>query len=321
VTGEVKPFKQLADYLSSRGVFVFRYEQRQTSGLEGGDTNLAYAAIQADLRAAIDKAVLESGVEAENVHIISHNSGFDLAASVLGEYNVKSLTALSPQAGRVDSVLANRVERHYDKCLNQKQIGSFIGKEIRDKADSIYKGLITGGNILPYEGLPMAGQYPGYWREKLEVSAGKIEAVNEWDGDVLIIHGTSDDFVRTESITRLKERIQLGEGQLDVKAVEGLNNILTISPSNQMDQVVLEEIAMFILGPSSVREVIAKDLLDTGNGLEYRGNGFLTMSIADISGRILATSNSPTIEKPSVNGFYILIIETSSGIMTYKFVN
>lgn len=317
--GEVKPFKQIADYLSSRGMYVFRYEQRATSGLSGEDTNLSYAAVQADLRAAISAAVSESGVESSNVHILSHNTGFDLATSMLDEFEIHSLTALSPQAARVDSVMASRVEKYYELCLGQKTIGAFIGKEMRTKADSIYKGTLTSGSITPYEGLPFYGQYPTFWKGKMEVSASKIEAVNEWDGEMLIVYGSSDQFINTQSVMQLASRLTLGD-DLTVESVQGLNNILTISPSTNIDPATMDAVANFILGPTSV-ERISKDLIaDYQDHIEYKGQGLINIRMYDINGRLLSESSESIIEKPENSGFYILLITTDKGQESYKFV-
>lgn len=81
VPGRVDNLKEIAQYLSSRGIAVLRYDKRgiaQSSSLLRGETP-AFSVYAADVAKAVDFVRAESGADPAKVFIIGHSEGAVLA--------------------------------------------------------------------------------------------------------------------------------------------------------------------------------------------------------------------------------------------------
>jgi hypothetical protein len=316
----IKPFEQLSQYMLTRNVQVIRYDSRITDS--SIDTDLAtysYESVMEDAKAAASYAK-SLGDENMPFYVLTHNDGIIAGAEVANEYDAISLVAISPKLSRADSTAGDFLLAHFDECENQRQLGLIFRNITLQQLDSVYNGFITEGPLATDETAFLYNQYPTYWVSKIDASLALENELNSFEGRFMALYGTRDATVVASDIDRLDESTTLPAEEFEIYEPNNATNIITDPNNPQIIVPVARRIVDFMLGPLSVEELPSDMISDRGDSFEIKDtNNGIELSIIDVSGRLLNRSNGRLIEKPSHNGFYILIVKSGDKVYSKKF--
>jgi pimeloyl-ACP methyl ester carboxylesterase len=210
VTG-YRPFRQIADALSRRGIAVLRLDDRGF-GASGGDPSQATSAdFAADVRAALDFLRTRAGIDQRRLALVGHSEGGMIAPMVAVEdSSLRAVVLMAGPAwtGRRTSDYQLR-EAWKGMGLNEAQMDTMRAKNdpLRDQAAATVPWVRFW---MDYDPLPTA--------KRLSVPA-------------LILQGATDRQIPAEQATELANAIRSG-GDLDVsvRVFPGLNHLFLPDP-------------------------------------------------------------------------------------------
>lgn len=233
VPGRIDNLKEIAHYLSSRGVAVLRYDKRgiaQSGSLLRGETP-AFSVYAADVAKAVDFVRAESGADPAKVFIIGHSEGAVLAIkAALMREDVAGIVLLAGPGEPMAETLKRQI---VEQAKVMEAQGAPAG--LSDKVSGALAELLSavredrpfdvGKYALPDEFAVVfqsINLQRAFTREALFVNpAGELAKVK---CPVLIIQGDADLQVRVEDAQLLAAA--LPESQREVHILQGIDHVL-----------------------------------------------------------------------------------------------
>jgi uncharacterized protein len=239
--GANRPFKDLAEGLSSRGVAVLRYEKRTFQyGHKLGNNISIDDEVVLDAVAAVNLLKARPDIDPRRVFVVGHSLGALLAPEIAVRAAPVAGAVLLAPPGRPpwDSVLAQMryLETPPDKLL-----------EIEKAIDLLKAGKLGAGMLL--------GAPASYWQDW--ASRDGIGMAKQVRKPILILHGERDYQVTDEDLATWKNGLR-DVSKVELMTVAGANHLFITGtgkpgPSEyevpgHVDQSVIEKLTRFISG-------------------------------------------------------------------------
>ncbi|MEZ4950177.1 MAG: alpha/beta fold hydrolase [Saprospiraceae bacterium] len=247
----IKNFKDIADYLSAKGIMVFRYDKRTLTHASALDpiTISTYDFVD-DIEAAIDYVKTRSEANKECIVLAGHSQGGALIPIAAKNRNdVHGLISLAGAVTPVDSLLPEQYRYIYVTCANDPNSGEFVASQLYDQFNQIRNGTFPANTQVsvnfPGNPNPIPFGYPIFWEDWIEMGDSVVQNYLQADLPVLIIQGQDDINVPPSDAMRLFKAL---EGQLDVSVDTfiAINHFLTNFEDNNVSQEILERIERWI---------------------------------------------------------------------------
>lgn len=235
--GSIRPFKDLAEGLASRGIASLRYEKRTfVYGKQLGDVTMDQEVID-DALSAIERLRTTEGVDPKRIVVVGHSLGALLAPEIAN----RSTHA----AGVV--LLAPPTRKPWDAIVEQM---TYLGASEADLKDTkaafaqLQKGTLK---------TPFMGASPAYWKEW--ASKDGVAQAKKFTGPVLVLWGDRDYQVVQREFDAWREGLKT-KATAQLFTIAGANHLFMLgegpSKPDEYQQpghvapVVIERIAAFI---------------------------------------------------------------------------
>lgn len=254
-----KPFLLLSDYLTSRGIGVFRYDDRGVGESEGVYKGSTTEDFSYDLIGAIEK-IREMGYE--KVGVLGHSEGglvTNIAYSKGAQIDFIIHFASPSQRGRellisqigaiLDSLGIDSVSKEYamNETIGVLDVIVEDGEDVDEKIKKVYE---ESAMYMPKE------QQEAYVNQRLEQSTDiwykyfvkydPYEDIKSINVDTLALYGTKDiQVLAKENIEILDE---IGNENIEVVEVEGANHLFqkaergTLDEYEKIEETINEEV-------------------------------------------------------------------------------
>ncbi|MBX3232551.1 MAG: alpha/beta fold hydrolase [Labilithrix sp.] len=207
--GANRPFKDIAEGLSSRGVAVLRYEKRTFQhGAKLDDTITLDDEVVVDAVAAVDLLRARSDVDAGRVFVIGHSLGALLAPEIAARAAPVAGAILLAPPGRPpwDSVLAQ---------MRYLEAPPAILAEVEAAIDLLKAGKLGAGKLL--------GAPASYWQDW--AARDGVATAKELGKPILVLRGERDYQVTDEDVATWRDGLSAAEDAVFV-TVPHANHLL-----------------------------------------------------------------------------------------------
>jgi alpha-beta hydrolase superfamily lysophospholipase len=253
-------FKDIAEYFSSKGIAVLRYDKRTfTYGSTLDPKAISYYDMVSDIEAAIDYVKTRQELNSEKVILAGHSKGGNQVSLVARKRSeVSHVIGLAAPAHGIDSLLADQYRHIYTVCYNDPQ----TGEDAKQQVLAIFKQVREG--TWP-EDDPILGAYPKFWKEWIDVTDSAVWHFQQISQPVLFIQGADDYNVTVKDAERFQQR--LDPQKANVYILPGINHFLTTANNPEVDKVVNDTIYKWL---NIQLTVSAETKLSGANGFKIR---------------------------------------------------
>jgi alpha-beta hydrolase superfamily lysophospholipase len=262
IPGEVNTYREIAEYLSSRGIAVLRYDKRgiaQSALLAQGETP-PFEQYAEDVTSCVEYLKSVDGVSGDAIFIAGHSEGGVLAlmAAASGT-DVAGLILLSTPGYPLRDTLRSQIEAQADVLESAGMAG--IKEKMLTALDDLYEAVKTDGPF-DYTAYDLPEQFAATYLSldmQREFARGFLfadpaELASRTDLPVCIIQGTGDTQVTEDNALVLAAA--LGDQDVEVYIIEGMDHVLKPTqgeplpygdPSRRVSVEVLEAIERFVV--------------------------------------------------------------------------
>ena len=208
-----RPFRDIADTLSRRGIAVLRLDDRGVGGSDAGPANATTADFADDIRAALAWLRARPDVDPRRVGLVGHSEGAIIAPMLAaGASPPKAIVLIAGSASRGSEILA--WQRRYlfdrDTALSPAKRDSLL-RAASIEADSAYRAPGWMHFFAGYDPLPTA--------RRVRVPT-------------LILQGETDRQVPAAEATRLADAMRAaGNAHVTLRTFPRMNHLLVEDPS------------------------------------------------------------------------------------------
>lgn len=208
-----RPFRQIADTLSRRGVAVLRLDDRGVGGSDAGSPTATSADYADDIRAALAWLRTRPDIDSTRLGLVGHSEGAIIAPMVAAsDPRLRGIVLLAGTASRGRDILAE--QRRYlftsDTALSAAKRDSLIAAASRE-ADSAFAAPGWMHFFADYDPLPTA--------RRVRVP-------------VLILQGETDRQVPVSEARRLADAMRAaGNRRVTLRTFPRMNHLLVEDPS------------------------------------------------------------------------------------------
>jgi dipeptidyl aminopeptidase/acylaminoacyl peptidase len=208
-----RPFREIADTLSRRGIAVLRLDDRGVGGSDAGPATATSADYADDIRAALAWLRARPGIDSTRLGLVGHSEGAIIAPMVAaGNARVRGIVLIAGTASRGRDILTE--QRRYlfsrDTTLSVGRRDSLMAAAARE-ADSAYAVPGWMHFFADYEPLPTL--------RKVRVP-------------VLILQGETDRQVSVSEARKLADALRAaGNRRVTLRTFPGMNHLLVDDPS------------------------------------------------------------------------------------------
>lgn len=255
---EINTLKEIAHYLSSKGIITLRYDKRGIKGSSGlmEKETASFKTYRDDLIGVIDYAKKIDNVKKNEVYVAGHSEGamLTIMAAESGA-DLSGLILISGSGFTHGETLRKQITAIGKQYENAGQEG--VKKEMLKALDDLYQVVRNGGSFdieeynIPDEMkntyLSLANQQ-NFVRGWLDTDP--VELLEKIDQPVSIIQGTNDSRVGVEDAEKLASAVP--EKRLELHIMDGINHFLKeAQPGNpaskkRIDSELLEMIYQFV---------------------------------------------------------------------------
>jgi hypothetical protein len=208
-----RPFREIADTLSRRGIAVLRLDDRGVGGSDPGAPSATSADFADDIRAALAWLRARPDVDPARVGLVGHSEGGMIAPMVAaGDERLRGIVAIAGTASRGRDILA--AQRRYlfgqDTTLSPARRDSLLAAAARE-ADSAFKAPGWMHFFADYNPLPTA--------RRVRVP-------------MLILQGETDRQVPVSEARALAAAMRAaGNRRVTLRTFPGMNHLMVDDPS------------------------------------------------------------------------------------------
>lgn len=208
-----RPFREIADTLSRRGVAVLRLDDRGVGGSGAGPANATSADFADDIRAALDWLRQRPDVDAGRLGLVGHSEGAMIAPMIAAtDSTIRAIVLIAGTASR-GSVILEQQRRYLferDTALTSSERDSLIAAA-NVEADSAYRAPGWMHYFAAYDPLPAA--------RRVRVPT-------------LILQGESDRQVPPAEAKMLADAMRAaGNSRVTLRTFPRMNHLLVEDPS------------------------------------------------------------------------------------------
>jgi len=208
-----RPFREIADTLSRRGIAVLRLDDRGVGGSDAGPATATSADYADDIRAALAWLRTRPEIDSTRLGLVGHSEGAIIAPMVAaGNARLRGIVLIAGTASRGRDILTE--QRRYlfsrDTTISAGRRDSLIAAAARE-ADSAYAVPGWMHYFADYDPLPTA--------RRVRVP-------------VLILQGETDRQVPASEARKLAEALRgAGNRRVTLRTFPGMNHLLVDDPS------------------------------------------------------------------------------------------
>jgi hypothetical protein len=155
---EYRPFREIADTLSRRGIAVLRLDDRGVGGSDAGPANATSADFAGDVRAALAFLRTRSEIDPARVGLVGHSEGGIIAPMVaVTDPRLRGIVLIAGTASRGRTIADDQIRRLFasDTTLPRAKRDSLLAVALR-QADSAYAAPGWLHWFAQYDPLPTA---------------------------------------------------------------------------------------------------------------------------------------------------------------------
>lgn len=207
-----KPFRDIAHYLSSKGIAVLRYDKRtftykiNRSVQEFKDITIKEEVIDDAVNAVKSLSSL-SYIQKDEIYVIGHSLGAwctPLIADILP--SIKGVCLMAGNARPIDVIITEQMEYQFRLHVNQLLIVSDEIIETKKNEINAYFDKIKNDEIKDDEILAGFPVYPAYW--KYWLTTDPIGAIKNYKNKVLVLQGENDCQISMEDFRIWKNTLK-----------------------------------------------------------------------------------------------------------------
>lgn len=319
VKAQTRMFYEIADYLSSNGLMVLRYDKRSftVNCIEKppcwwADTISPYDYIK-DIHHAVEFAKSLPKVDSCNVFVLGHSQGANFVADVgLARSDVRGVISLAPTALPIDSVAVYQTE-----FIDSDPVGADL---LSDQFDSLRNGLWPMTDTLYNQVFS-----PRFWLDWISITDSAVITQQLSDKPTLIAYGTIDQNVPDPTHMPIWQD-SISRPNVSFITFDELDHSFGTIDDSIMSTDVLNAISEWVLDNSFDCGVFANTLINDWTSIQLYPNpvvnqlhfslpeGFEYAEIYSLEGALIRPAiNQSTIDLSSLPaGGYVLRITTSS---------
>lgn len=218
-----RPFRQIADVLSRRGIAVLRLDDRGTGCSMGSLETLTTAEIADDTRAALDFLRGRADVDGERLALLGYDEGATIAFMIAGsDLPIQGVVAM---AGAGASGL--EITRFQHQHLISTDV--LTAQEHEEIASGVDKSTLLERRLQDIRQRSASGAL-GRWMTSY-LSHDPIPDARKVKVPVLLLHGSKDTQVPVEHVHILAAAMHAGgNDKVTVKVLDGLNHLFLDDP-------------------------------------------------------------------------------------------
>jgi uncharacterized protein len=208
-----RPFREIADTLSRRGIAVLRLDDRGVGGSSPGPANATSADYANDIRAALAWLRTRSDVDPKRLGLVGHSEGGIIAPMVAAtDSSLRAMVLIAGTASRGSVILEQQRRYLFDRdtTLSPVKRDSLL-KAASAEADSAYRAPGWLHFFATYDPLPTA--------RRVRIPT-------------LILQGENDRQVPPSEAKRLADAMRAaGNRQVTLRTFPGMDHLLVDDPS------------------------------------------------------------------------------------------
>jgi dienelactone hydrolase len=250
--GKNKPFKDIAIGLAQQGIGTIRYDKRTLNYKEDSLTDTPTKEVVSDAQAALRLALIQGGVDVDNVYILGHSFGGFMAPSIaVNSIKIKGIILMAAPARPLEQLLLEQ----YTYVLGLDSLDNDERRKLADLTISV--NLIKNKNFTlqtPRENLPL--HIPTtYWMELSYYNPlTLLQSISKNQNlDILVINGSMDYQVTQTDFNMWKEALK-NNPKVEFKYYEGLYHLFMkgkgiptdYDSASHIEEHVIKDIASFI---------------------------------------------------------------------------
>ena len=258
IPAEINTLKEIAHYLSSKGIVTLRYDKRGIKGssdlIKGGTPS--FDKYKIDVINAVKYFKELSSVDEKKVFVLGHSEGATLATMAAVELeSLNGVLLISGSGNTFAKTIRNQIRTIGEAYAQQGQVE--VKEELMRALNDLFKAIredkqfdINNYDIpdkLQSTYLSLIKQ-PEFAKSWLDVDPVKL--LEKTDIPVSIIQGTNDSRLTLEDAKKLASAVP--ETRLDYHMIEGVNHYLkkaqpgNYAPDKRIHQGLLENIFKFV---------------------------------------------------------------------------
>lgn len=207
-----RPFRQIADTLSRRGIAVLRLDDRGVGGSDRGATEPTSADLATDITAALAYLRSRMDIDATRLALLGHSEGAIVAPMVAAEVPSVRAVVLISAPSRIGRRISDEQIAH---VMDERGVTGAARDSLLRMNDRARDSLVARSRWIQH------------W-----MSYDPLPAARKLRAPVLILHGATDRQVSAEQAEELASAIRAaGNRDVTVRVFPDLNHLLVHDPS------------------------------------------------------------------------------------------
>ena len=207
-----RPFRQIADTLTRRGIAVLRLDDRGVGGSDRGPVEPTSAELATDVSAALAYLRSRMDIDATRLALLGHSEGALIAPMVASEVPAVRAVVLIAAPSRIGRRIS---DEQIAQVLDERGISGTMRDSLRRVNDRARDSVIA------------RSRWVQHW-----MSYDPLPAARRLRAPVLILHGATDRQVSAEQAEELASAIRAGGNRdVTVRIFPEMNHLLVQDPS------------------------------------------------------------------------------------------
>jgi dienelactone hydrolase len=325
----LRTYLQLADALQSEGYAVLIYDKLEyTYGASLG--TITFHKLWLPVESAVRYVKTRPDVDTNNIILIGHSEGSSLIPYMAkGRKDIKALISIAGPRTPFDSLLAYQLVNIAQTCGGDVATAQLQSQQILAYFDMVRKNTFDGSTPALF-GVP-----PAVWRDYVLATDPVADFYDSCKLPTLFLGFEKDINVPPAELKRFKSEVSVAD---DFWEIPSLIHYMTTNYNPQLNRAVPDTIIHWLRSNGFHSSIRSDDNLKKSISIQpnpinssfrvsvnYAFQGDCSMTVRDLTGRIIATSIAPESDQSfdmsdAEAGVYILEILTEGRMTSFKLI-